>query len=200
MQLRRMCTQTVHPVELQANLKERISNKNLHMIRLNLIQVIAFIVFNLPNTMYSLYSFITRTNQKTSDQILIDNFFNYIASYLLYTHCAVRKNNALRSNYLFVFFLLIDNLLFIYIIINAISKRIVCNFSLYSTYYSYQFSSRYDLKQMSKCPWSLLLYEYPDLISLFSYRSYEKHSLTLFYKSTFVCYTQEKRKKKLYML
>jgi hypothetical protein len=60
-------------------LRERISNKNLHMIRLNLIEVIAFIVFNLPNTMYSLYSFITRTNQKTSDQILIDNFFNYLA-------------------------------------------------------------------------------------------------------------------------
>ncbi len=64
MQLRRMRTQTIYPVEFQANLRERISNKNLDMIRLNLIQVIAFIVFNLPNTMYSLYSFITRTNQK----------------------------------------------------------------------------------------------------------------------------------------
>jgi len=91
MQLRRMRTQTVHPVEVQANLRERISNKNLHMIRLNLIQVIAFIVLNLPNVMYSLYSFFTKTNQKTSDQIIIDNFYNYIASYLLYTHCAVRK-------------------------------------------------------------------------------------------------------------
>ncbi|CAF1204975.1 unnamed protein product [Adineta steineri] len=92
----------VHPVELvernnhQSNsqntmndLDERLSNKNLQLIKLNIIQVIFFILLNLPNTIYTLYSFITKTNQKTNDQITIDNFFNYVASSLLYTHCAI---------------------------------------------------------------------------------------------------------------
>jgi hypothetical protein len=68
---------------------ERLSNKHLQLIRLNLIQVVFFILLNFPNTIYTMYSVITGTYKKSTEQISIDNFFNLMSSNLLYTHCAV---------------------------------------------------------------------------------------------------------------
>jgi ABC-type methionine transport system permease subunit len=92
--------QAVHPIELVQrnvtsiaritnNQQEQVSNKNLQLIRLSLIQVIFFVLLNFPNTVSTMYSFITATYYKSTDQMAIDNFFTLMASHLLYIHCAV---------------------------------------------------------------------------------------------------------------
>ncbi|CAF1021538.1 unnamed protein product [Adineta ricciae] len=86
--------QIVRPIEIvERNIINhrfaQLSNKNRQLIRINLIQVLSFIIFNCPNTIYTMYSYITQTYKKSIDRIAIDSFFVYLASYLLYTHCAV---------------------------------------------------------------------------------------------------------------
>ncbi|CAF1521229.1 unnamed protein product, partial [Rotaria sordida] len=52
-------------------------------------QVIVFVILNIPGALFSLYTFITRTNIKTIDHLAIDSFLNTIVINLAHTHCAL---------------------------------------------------------------------------------------------------------------
>jgi hypothetical protein len=73
--------------------QQRRHNRNNQLIRLSVIQVFVCIVLNLPNTVFILYSFITKTYKKASEQLVVDSFVNLMTSNLLYTYCGVRPTS-----------------------------------------------------------------------------------------------------------
>lgn len=72
-----------------ADLHRKYTRRERQLVQLSFIQATAFIIFNIPSALYSLYAYITRLNTESVDFVAVNLLLNTIASNLAYTHCAV---------------------------------------------------------------------------------------------------------------
>ncbi|CAF3831965.1 unnamed protein product [Rotaria sordida] len=82
---------TVPSSTMQSNLPQNIRRRRyeIQLIKLSLLQVIFYVFFSTLGTYYLLYSVITNSSKKSSDQIAIDVFLNNIALLLIYTYSSL---------------------------------------------------------------------------------------------------------------
>ncbi len=70
--------------------EHRKIRKELQMTRLILIQGVAYIVLNLPNTIYTFYSMATANDSsKSSDRVSIESFISWFCQMLLAVYCTI---------------------------------------------------------------------------------------------------------------
>jgi hypothetical protein len=63
--------------------------REMQLIKLSLIQVISYVLLSVVGASFPLYSAVTSSQKKSSDQTAIESFIGNIALLLLYTYCAV---------------------------------------------------------------------------------------------------------------
>ena len=90
---------TVPTTQISVNYRRR----ERQLIKLSLLQVLAYVLLSMIATIAPLYSFLTSTLPKSTDQLAIDRFIVTSALILLYTYTAVRVSFINLINYLFLF-------------------------------------------------------------------------------------------------
>lgn len=75
-----------------------INLRDQQSIRLIILEIIAYIFTNIPYSIYVTYSTITANNVKTTDQIRIESFINYLVS-----PCLIIINNCIPFYLFFLY-------------------------------------------------------------------------------------------------
>ncbi|UJR06860.1 hypothetical protein I4U23_011149 [Adineta vaga] len=90
-----MRTTTINAI---SNQDGRSQESNIHSIerqrekqltRLSFVQVLIYIIFNLPNAVYVVYMLIVTNEKKTADRSAIESFVSLFASILTYIYCTL---------------------------------------------------------------------------------------------------------------
>jgi hypothetical protein len=75
-------------MNLAQNMRRR-RQYEIQLIKLSLLQVIFYVIFNMSLTIYPLYLTLTNSETKSSDQNAIEAFLNTTNVFLFYTYNAV---------------------------------------------------------------------------------------------------------------
>ncbi|UJR24203.1 hypothetical protein I4U23_027169 [Adineta vaga] len=90
-----MRTTTINAISYQDGRSQESNGHNIErqrekqLTRLSFVQVLIYIIFNLPNAVYVVYMLIVTNEKKTADRSAIESFVSLFASILTYIYCTL---------------------------------------------------------------------------------------------------------------